>query len=320
MPELNTNTLVLLVLILSILLFDFFKRRKSDSKELMNTEGNSNNKKKIFIRIFLLIALVTTTFFLLNQKDSKVSDITLSSSLIEDFHKELSAIGSREVGIDGSEKFRDLNIDNYINIVSPLFEKYYNCLECVEAICYTHPYGGLTDTYGRYKISHFTRAIELGSRNLYIYIQEMRYKNYVGDKYGAIERSNQIQTIIDNSGEIDLKPYFKQIGDYYLYQADIHNLEYSLSNSYQSMALQYYEKAMESVSRTNPLDIKNIASDIGRRMVNYSTSFANRSGDNYYWWHSFPQEERRELCRFMSRLGSLGAKEIYELIEDLCSN
>ena len=54
MPELNTNTPVLLVLILSILLFDFFKRRKSDSKELMNTEGNSlfMMRKKNALRIF----------------------------------------------------------------------------------------------------------------------------------------------------------------------------------------------------------------------------------------------------------------------------
>ena len=38
----------------------------------------------------------------------------------------------------------------------------------------------------------------------------------------------------------------------------------------------------------------------------------------YYWWYKF--QRTKELCQFMSRLGSLGAEEIYEVMQDLCSN
>ena len=31
----------------------------------------------------------------------------------------------------------------------------------------------------RYKIRHFTRAIELGTSDLSIYVQDMRFKNFV---------------------------------------------------------------------------------------------------------------------------------------------
>ena len=307
MPELNTNTLALLVLILVILLFDFFRNRKSNSKELIDTTKQSN-KKKLFIRIFLVVALGVITFFLLNREDSKSLGSFEFDSPIEDVNKVLSDLGE-EVGDQ-----------TYYETVNPLFEKYYNCLECVEAISNKNPIGTMNNDYCRYKIRHFTRAIELGTSDLGIYVQDMRFKNFVGDNYGAKERSKQIQMIIESLDEGDLKKDYQSIGNYYLYQYNIYNQEYSVKNSFHLIAIQYYEMALDSVSQINPIDIKKLASGIANKMRFYSGSFANLSSGKYYWWYKFPQEDKKELCQFMSRLGSLGAEEIYEVMQDLCSN
>lgn len=307
MPEFDTNTLVLLVLILVIILFDFFRSRKSDSKELMDIPGQPN-KKRLFIRVFLVVALGVITFFLLNREDSKSLGSFEFDTPIEDVNKVLSDLGE-EVGEQ-----------TYYDTVNPLFEKYYNCLECVEAISNKNPGGKMNNEYCRYKIRHFTRAIELGTSDLSIYVQDMRFKNFVGDNYGAKERSKQIQMIIESLDEGDLKQDYHSIGNYYLYQYNIYNQEYSVKNSIHLIAIQYYEMALDSVSQINPIDIKKLANGIANKMRFYSGSFANLSRGKYYWWYKFPQEDKKELCQFMSRLGSLGAEEIYEVMQDLCSN
>jgi hypothetical protein len=307
MPELNTNTLVLLVLIVAIVLFDFFRRRKSDSKELMDIPRQSN-KRRLFIRIFLLVALVATTFFLLNREDLKSLGYFEFDTPIEDVNNALSDLG------------KEADHQTYFDTVNPLFEKYFNCLECVEAISNINPKGTMNNEYCRYKIRHFTRAIELGTEDLGIYIQDMRYKGFVGDNYGAKERSKQIQAIIESLDEGDLKQYYHVIANYYLYQYSIYNQEYSVKNSFHLMAIQYYEMALNSVSQINPIDIKKKASQIASRMRAYNGSYANLSNGKYYWLYNFTQEDKKELCRFMSKLGSLGGEEIYEVLEDLCTN
>ena len=320
MSQLNTNTLVLLVLILAILLFDFFRNRKSNSKELIDTTKQSN-KKKLFIRVLLLVSLVAITFFIINKKNSIASNIALSSSPIEDFHKEFSALKFSDGATKEAALDLELSRDEYFEVVSSFFEKYYDCLECLEIICNTHPsQGNLDETYARYKIVHFTRAIELGSSDLDILVQDMRYKDFAGDNYGAKERSKQIQLILESLDESDIKRYYHSIGNYYLFQARIYDWEYSLVNSYHLIALQYYEKALDALSQENPLEIEYKANGIADKMIHYHQSFAQRSGGKYYWRYKFPEKDKREICRLMSRLGSLGAVEIYELMKELCSD
>jgi hypothetical protein len=306
--------LILLCVIGVIFLLDFILnsiKKKSVSNtvvELMNTEGNSNNKKKIFIRIFLFAALSITVYFLLNQKDSKFINIAEPLTPIEDVRNKLSALGENSCE------------EVYFTEINSLFEKYYDCLECVEKISYFHSGCLLDDEYARHKIRHFARAIELGSSDLEILVQDMRYKDFAGDNYGAKERSKQIQMIIESLDEGDLKRYYHSVGNYYLFQADIYDWKYSIVNSYHLIAIQYYEKALEAVSQENPLVIKDKAIRIADKMIYYHRSFANRYEGKYYWWYNFPGKDRKDICGFMSRLGSLGAEEMYEVMKDLCSN
>lgn len=316
MPELNTNTLVLFVLILVILLFDFFRSRKSDSKELMDIPGQPN-KKRLFIRIFLVVALGVITFFLLNLEDIKslgsfefdtpMEDVNneLSGqfdSRIEDVNKELSALGEIT---DGS----------YYQEITPLFEKYFNCLECIEAISRFHPIGSLTQEYARFKIQHFSRAIDLGSNDIELYTQDMRYKLEVKDKYGAIKRDKEIQNIIENLDKIPVYSY-RSIGTYYLLKSSVYDLQHSLSYSHHLDAIKWYGLALDALNQERPSEIKKEASKIANKMRFYPRSFKYNRGS---WVKDIPEKDREELCEFMSRLGSMGGENIYELIQNLCA-
>ena len=315
MPEFNSNTLALLVLILAILLFDFFRNRKSNSKELIDTTKQSN-KKRLFFRIFLLTALGAFTFFLLNREDSKSLDSfefdlpieevndELSGqfdSRIEDVNKELSALG----------KITD---ESYYREITPLFEKYYDCLECIEAISRFHPIGSLTQEYARFKIQHFSRAIDLGSNDIGLYTQDMRYKLEVKDKYGAIKRDKEIQNIIENLDKIPVYSY-SSIGTYYLLKSSVYDIQHSLSYSHHLDAIKWYGLALDALNQERPSEIKKEVSNIAKKMRFYSGSF------KYYgsWVKDIPEKDREELCEFMSRLGSMGGEDIYELIQNLCA-
>lgn len=316
MLDLHINTIVLILLILAILLFDFYRSRKSDSKELMDIPGRSN-KKRLFITIFLVVALGVITFFLLNREDSKslgsfefdlpIEEINneLSGqfdSRIEDVNKELSALG-------------ELTAGSYYQEITPLFEKYYDCLKCIEAISRFHPSGSLTQEYARFKIQHFSRAIDLGSNDIGLYTQDMRYKLEVKDKYGAIKRDKEIQNIIENLDKIPVYSY-RSIGTYYLLKSSVYDIQHSLSYSHHLDAIKWYGLALDALNQERPSEIKKEASKIANKMRFYPGSFKYNGGS---WVKDIPEKDREELCEFMSRLGSMGGEEIYELIQNLCA-
>jgi len=315
MPELNTNTLVLLVLIVAIVLFDFFRRRKSDSKELMDIPRQSN-KKRLFIRFFLLLALGAITFFLLNREDSKSLDSFEIDLPIEEVNDELSGqFDSRIVEVNKElSALGKLTERDFYSEITPLFEKYYDCLECIEAISLLSPGGSMTKEFARFRIQHFSRAIDLGSNNIEIYTQDMRYKLYVKDKYGAIKRDKEIQNIIENLDKIPVYSY-SSIGTYYLLKSSVYDIQHSLSYSHHLDAIKWYGLALDALNQERPSEIKKKVSNIANKMRFYSGSF------NYYgsWVKDIPVKDREELCKFMSRLGSMGGEDIYELIQKLCA-
>jgi hypothetical protein len=316
-------------------------KRKDFGKKLIDDARNSKKKKNIIFRILFIVILSSVSYFFITHEGMKLTKMFEYNSPIEKVKKRLSSFKNNRPSSD------------YFKVVTPLFEEYYDCLECVEYISHFNLDEELNDEYARYKIPHFSRAIELGSKDLYVYIQDLRYKFFVKDKFGAEQRNDQIQEFLENFEEEALRPFYYDIGAYYFilaYQTiskaiddldrklsldkkeardyyDLYNVEMARGNSYEKLAFQYIRKGINKDMNNSSANLKENVLRITNDLANYYSSIRKvlisyqRVSLSWidYVNNRFSDEDRRERCLIMSDLGSLGGEKIYEWMKPICS-
>lgn len=313
MPELNTNTLVLLVLIVAIVLFDFFRRRKNDSKQLVPIEKRGSLKKYIVISV-LLVLVAIVLMKMMNY--SEQNDILTDEVKIEQSAKktELESLKSALEKYDFDDP-RWENEDYFFSLLDTFFKKYYSCLECVELLANTYGRGGMTDTYAQKKVIQFSRAIELGTTDINILLQNVRYKIHLKDKVGY----NQGMVLLEEKFNDDkgVEKYKNtQYALFYVYKSQISNMREVIDNNIHLMAIEYFDKSLNDV-KDDPDQLKKRSEWIVNTLKYDAVHWFGTNYNNYNrkW---FPYPQRETLCSLLSRTGSYGAQEAYMMITDNC--
>lgn len=310
-------------------------RSKEFGKRLIDKSDNSENKNPATFRILFLAYLIIISYFIINPQGFNFTQIFSINSPVEKVKKRLASFKSNRSASD------------YFEIITPLFEEYYDCLECVEYISHFNLDKDLDAEYARAKISHFSRAIELGSKDLYIYVQDMKYKFFLKDKYGAEERDMQIRNLLNNLDEEDLKPFYYEIGKYHLtiaYQIifnaineydrarsrgkegvyDVYSSEMTRANTSEKKAFEYLEEALGAELQNHSVKSKENAILYANELANYFSSIREVLTGVGMMWISYVNfeispEDREKRCLLMSKLGSLGGDEIYKWMNPICT-
>jgi len=318
MPELNTNTLVLLVLILVILLFDFFRRRKSDSKELVTVEKRGSIKKYLFISVLLVLVAIVLMKIIsyAPQYDTRTNEIKIEQT---EKITELESLKSELEKYDFDDP-RWKNVDDFFSILDPLFKKYYSCLECVELLANTYEGGGMNDNFAQKKVIQFSRAIELGTKDIDILLQNVRYKIYLKDKVGY----NQGLVLLEEKFNDDkgVEKYDNtQYAVFYVYKSQILEMKEVIDDNIHLMAIEYFDKSLNDVKDDPDLLKKRSEWIVDKLKYDASHWFGNYYDYDYNkkrWLLGFPYSQRGTLCSLLSRTGSYGAEEAYNMITKEC--
>ena len=316
MPELNTNTQVLLVLILVILLFDFFRRRKSDSKELVTVEKRGSIKKYLVISVLLvLVAIVLMKMINYSpQNDTSTNEIKIEQSSKK---TEIESLKSELEKYDFDDPKWKNEEDNFFSILDTFFKKYYSCLECVELLASTYGTGLMTDTYAQKKVIQFSRAIELGTKDIDVLLQNVRYKIYLKDKVGYNQGLVLLEEKFNDDKGVE-KYENTQYALFYVYKSQILEMKEVIDDNIHLMAIEYFDKSLNDV-KDDPDKLKSRSEWIVDRLkYNASHWFGPYYDYNKNWVLKFPYSQRETLCSLLSRAGSYGAQEAYNMITNEC--
>lgn len=315
--ELNINTVVLIVLILAILIFDFFRRKKSDSKQLVPIEKRDSPKKYIVISILLALFAIVLIGYDLNY--SEQNDILTDEVKIEQTEKntELESLKSELEKYDFDDS-RWKNVDDFFSILDPLFKKYYSCLECVELLANTYGGARMGDNLAQKKVIQFSRAIELGTKDINILLQNVRYKIYLKDKVGY----NQGLVLLEEKFNDDkgVEKYDNlEYAHFYVYKSQILEMKEVIDDNIHLMAIEYFDKSLNDV-KDDPDQLKSISEWIVERLEynasHWFDTYYDKNKNRYLLW--FPYSQRETLCSLLSRAGSYGAQGAYNMITKKC--
>lgn len=298
-------SIILLLILLFVMAYDFIRSKISKSTEISLNNKKSNNKKKVLLS-FSLIALAITFFY---NKD--ILGIKLKFEPIRDLSNktDIEILNERLIELnfenDNGAWVQKITNDNFTKYLDPLFEKYYDCLDCIESISKTYRDGGtLDDDFAKIKIKHFNRAIELGTRDLDIIAQSGRYRGKLNDIEGARE-SFELGIKLINSSDVEFSK--SDLSYFYLQYAYIDNNINMLHKS-----IDYYTEIYK-ISEFKKVEVLNSTAG----MINYYAGFAFKKKYSNYVYED--NKLRLKICRLFSRLGELGSDTAYDHINQFCN-
>lgn len=304
----DKNILILLLVILVVVIYDFVKTKKSTTSEISIPKHKSSRRNKIIVFISILAILTTILFYkdFISILNFNSETIISEKSEIELLKDELIKLEFKEVGGDWifGEQLNSLKTnEEFSNLLDPLFEKYYNNLDCIELLAHTYSGGNMNDNFAKIKVRHFSRALELGTRNLSIVAQSARYRNFLNDRIGARRDFEYgLKLIIENPEEFSDNTY----ANFYIYYA-----YFTQNLTHLETSLTYYEKVLKTEKYRKVDDLNSL---VGR--LDFYASFAF----NMNCTRKYEEEICQRICRLYLRLSDLGSTNAFDKLKKLNCN
>lgn len=264
-------------------------------------KSSRRNKKIVFISI---LAILTTMLF---YKDF-ISILNFNSEIIISKKSEIELLKDELIKLEFKEEGGNWEFDvqlsslktnkEFSNRLDPLFEKYYNNLDCIELLANTYTGSSLEDDFAKIKIRHFSRAIELGTRDLDIVTQSARYRHELNDRIGArrdFEYGLKLITQIPDEFSDGNYGYF------YLYYAN-----FTQNLTHLETCLTYYEKVFKKEKYREVDDLNQFIS-----RLEYNASFAF----NMNCARKYEEEICQRICRLYLRLSDLGSTNAFDKLK-----